>query len=109
MLRIPISPELITTLFDGCQLATDYSTGEPIKNDKQWLQYRVGVIARMEGDRASQHITVKLFSPKNLDEAIPLFTPVTFVGLVVTVYEMNGKTGVSFAADSVGTVKAAKE
>ncbi|BAK43301.1 hypothetical protein [Eggerthella sp. YY7918] len=109
MFRFDINTAKMIFLFDGAEEVFDFKkSGERKTNDSGIPQFKINAIARTPGDRASQSIAVKVYSRKNPADDISLYAQIKFEGLAALVYEMNGKTGVSFSADSVARAQAAK-
>lgn len=108
MFRFGIDTTNMIILFDGAEPVYDYDTGELKTDEKRGTQYRLHTLTRTSEDRASQSLVVKVFAPKNPADSIKLYSQIKFEALTALVYEMNGKTGVSFSADSVSPVQVAK-
>lgn len=108
MFKFGVDTTNMILLFDGAEPVHDYDTGELKTDEKGRTQFKLHALARTSEDRASQSLVVKVFSPKNPAEGIKLYSQIKFEALTALVYEMNGKTGVSFSADSVSPAQAAK-
>src|SRR5687768_3876205 len=100
-MRLPVDTSKVTVIAGGpAERLVNFKTGELIfdkrTNQPVWV---TNLVIFTPGEATPEVVKVKLFGdePKPISQGLP----VTVVGLVVSDWEIDGKHGLSFRADSI--------
>ena len=107
-MRLPVDMSKVTVIAGGpAERLVSFKTGE-LTFDKRTNQpvWVVNLVIFTPGEATPEVVKVKLFGdePKPITQGLP----VVVVGLVVSDWEIDGKHGLSFRADSIAPLSAGK-